>query len=163
MQGRVLDFGCGRGRLCDLVPAERFVGLDADPTALAEARRLHPGYTFLHADQLDGQSGFDTIIAMAVIGYVADLPGLLSRFAARLNPGGRIVVTSPMPQADLLHRMGARLGIFGADTYDRNLGLPDRARIESAAALAGLKLAHYSRFMLGHNQIVSLVPKESGR
>lgn len=161
LQGRVLDFGCGRGRLCDLVPADRFVGLDSSPDALDAAHQLHPHHRFLPAGQLEDQSGFDTIIAMAVIGYIVDLPGLLSVFAARLNPGGRIVVTSPMPQVEVLHRLGARLGIFGTDTYDPGLPLPDRTRIAQAAAQAGLEIAAYSRFMLGLNQIAVLKTPES--
>ncbi len=153
LRGRVLDYGCGRGRLCDLVPAGQFVGLDADAAALAEARRLHPGHVFQTVEALGEGSGFDTIIAMAVIGYIPDLEGLFASFAERLNQGGRIVVTSPTPQANALHRIGARLGVFGSDTYQSAAALPDRPRIEQAARSAGLRLVHYGRFMLGLNQI----------
>lgn len=153
LRGRVLDYGCGRGQLCDLVSARRFVGLDADPAALAEARRLHPDHVFQAVGTLGELSEFDTIIAMAVIGYIPDLRGLFATFAERLNQGGHIVVTSPTPRANALHRIGARLGVFGSDTYERATALPDRARMEQAAQGAGLRLAHYGRFMLGLNQI----------
>lgn len=163
LRGRVLDYGCGRGRLCDLVPAGRFVGLDADPAALAEARALHPGHVFQAVETLSELSGFDTIIAMAVIGYIPDLTGLFTTFAKRLSHGGQIVVTSPTPQANALHRIGARLGLFGSDTYERAAALPDRTRMEQAAQGAGLRLVHYGRFMLGLNQIAVFERPAPGR
>lgn len=163
LRGRVLDYGCGRGRLCALVPAERFIGLDADPAALAEARQLHPGHAFQAVETLGEISGFDTIIAMAVIGYIPDLEGLFTTFAERLNHGGRIVMTSPTPQANALHRIGARLGVFGSDTYERAAALPDRSRMEQAAQGAGLRLTHYGRFMLGLNQIAVFETQAPGR
>lgn len=157
LSGRILDFGCGTGRLCDMTTPGQFVGLDASPTALAEARLRHPAHAFLAVEQLEHISGFDTIVAMAVIGYVPDLAALLTAFAARLNPGGRIVVTSPTRLANVLHRIGARLGLFGSDVYDRTARLPDRAQMERAARQAGLSFAHYGRFMMGLNQIAVLV------
>ena len=153
LQGRVLDFGCGIGRLCDLVAPDAFVGVDADSKVLAVAHREHPRHVFQNLDRLPQLGGFDTIVAMAVIGYVDDLPNLLSGLSAKLNPGGKIIMTSPVPEAILLHKFGARLGLFGSDVYETVSRLPRRSGIEAAAKGAGLRVTSFGRFMFGLNQL----------
>jgi hypothetical protein len=90
---------------------------------------------------------------MAVIGYFDDLPNLLSSLSARLNPRGKIVITSPVPEAVLLHKFGTRLGLFGSDFYETVSPLPRRSGIEAAAKAAGLRVTSSGRFMFGLNQL----------
>lgn len=101
---RVLDAGCGTGRLA----AELFrrghhaVGVDVDPELLAAASADHPGPVWLQSDlaELDlaalGQPEpfAAAVLAGNVITFVA--PGteaaVLGRVAAHVVPGGRVVV-----------------------------------------------------------------------
>lgn len=46
----VLEFGCGYGRLCGSFSPKRYVGVDVNPNALAQARAENPGYTFVPAE-----------------------------------------------------------------------------------------------------------------
>jgi SAM-dependent methyltransferase len=156
LRGRVLDFGCGVGRLCDLVEPCAFVGIDADPQAIETARRNYPHHVFHQLDKLPQLDGFDTIVAMAVIGHVDDLPDLLRCFASKLTPLGTIVMTSPVREVGPVHKFGDRLGIFGDDLAKNPSQLPNRAGFESAARTAGLRVVSFGRFMFGLNQLVVL-------
>lgn len=44
--GRVLDAGCGFGRLAPLFNPNRYTGADISPDLLVEAKRHYPGYQF---------------------------------------------------------------------------------------------------------------------
>jgi len=44
--GSVVDLGCGYGRLCEAFEPEAYTGVDINPLAVAEARKLHPAYRF---------------------------------------------------------------------------------------------------------------------
>ncbi|MET7470764.1 class I SAM-dependent methyltransferase [Micromonospora sp. NPDC005686] len=102
--GRVLDAGCGTGRVAGALAARGHdvVGVDADPTLVEAARADHPGPRFLVADlaELDlaaqGEAEpFDAaVLAGNVMVFVA--PGterdVLGRVAAHVRPDGLVVV-----------------------------------------------------------------------
>ena len=97
---RVLDWGCGRGRLV-LALLRRGVdcyGVDSDPRVIANAEALFaaeghdPGERLrsLGADQRtafpDGH--FDIVVSDNVLEHVADLDGVLAEMARITRPGG---------------------------------------------------------------------------
>ncbi len=97
---RVLDAGCGPGRLSGALHARghRVVGVDADPELIAAAEVDHPGPTYIVADlsglDLDGEP-FDLVLCAGnVMVFLA--PGseraVLDRFRVHTRPGGRVVV-----------------------------------------------------------------------
>lgn len=97
---RVLDGGCGTGRVAIELAARGFsvVGVDADDRMLDTARRKAPGLDWVHADLADpGDAlgdGFD-VVALAGNVMIFVQPGtegaVLSGLAARLRPGGLLV------------------------------------------------------------------------
>jgi len=46
----VLDLGCGVGRLTFGFNSEKYIGVDLNPHAIQEARKLNPHYTFQEVD-----------------------------------------------------------------------------------------------------------------
>jgi SAM-dependent methyltransferase len=96
-RARVLDAGCGTGRVAAELARRRFevVGVDSDPSMLDVARTL-PGVEWLEADlaTLDLDEQFDlAVMAGNVIVFVE--PGtereVVRRTAAHLVPGGLLV------------------------------------------------------------------------
>lgn len=101
----VLDFGCGTGTLAILLkracPGARVVGLDADPTVLALARRkidaagldieLRQG--FLTGDTFPSAS-FDRVVSTLVLHHLtrAERDAVLALLRALLRPGGELHV-----------------------------------------------------------------------
>ena len=99
---RLLDLGCGSGDftriLADRVPMGHVVGLDPQPSLLAQARsRAGANQSFVDASvQMlgsvfqDADDRFDLVVSRAVLHWVplADHPGVLAEAFRVLRPGG---------------------------------------------------------------------------
>lgn len=95
--GRVLDAGCGTGRVGAELSrrGHDVVGVDSDPSMLAVAQPL-PGPRWLLADlaTLDLPDRFDVVVAAGnVVVFLApgSEPQVVARLAAHLAPGGLLV------------------------------------------------------------------------
>ena len=96
-----LDVGCGAGLLCE--PLARLgasvTGIDAAGEAIAVARDhaaqsgLAIGYRAGELATVDGQ--FDLVTSLEVIEHVADPAAFVAQLAARVTPGGLLVLSTP--------------------------------------------------------------------
>ena len=100
---RVLDAGCGTGRVTELLlqrlPHGRVLALDASPGMLQEAaRRLAHAADRLEliradlAQPLPIDGTVDAILSTATFHWIADHDALFRNLAAVLRPGGQLVV-----------------------------------------------------------------------
>ncbi|MEU6998210.1 class I SAM-dependent methyltransferase [Nonomuraea sp. NPDC046570] len=114
---RVLDAGCGTGRVAAWLAAHGYetVGIDLDPSMLAEARRAAPHLTWLQADLADldvpavlsptgSPEGFDLVVAAGNV--IPLLAGgteaeAVRRLASVLKPGGMLVAGFGLDAAHL--------------------------------------------------------------
>ena len=96
---RVLDLGCGDGRLTRRLAAQEIVAADVSRVALERARArlpraelalLAPGEALPFAD-----SGFDLVLCAETFEHVQDVQRLLSEARRVLRPRGRLAVTTP--------------------------------------------------------------------
>jgi 2-polyprenyl-6-hydroxyphenyl methylase/3-demethylubiquinone-9 3-methyltransferase len=105
-----LDVGCGAGLLCE--PLARLgahvTGVDAAPENIAVAQ-AHAAGAELDIRYLAGELSFltgtfDLLTSMEVIEHVADKRTFVGELAARLAPGGLMVLSTPnrTPQSRLL-------------------------------------------------------------
>ena len=114
-----LDVGCGAGLLCE--PLARLgaevTGVDAAPENVAAAA-VHAEGAGLDIRYIAGELGsldlgqFDLVTAMEVVEHVADKRAFVAALAARLAPGGLMVLSTPnrTPQSRLL-MVGAAEGL----------------------------------------------------
>jgi SAM-dependent methyltransferase len=98
----VLDFGCGTGTqltwpLAQAFPQVSFLGVDADETTIAWARKQPVPSNLVYAteDVSGPRRRYDMIIASEVLEHVESPDELLRHFRDRLADGGRLVVTVP--------------------------------------------------------------------
>jgi len=103
-QARILDAGCGPGRIGGYLhrAGHTVVGVDVDPVLIAAAEEDHPGPTWLVGDlaALDlpargVAADFDAIVCAGnVMTFVAPSTrvAVLEAFAAHLGPQGRAVI-----------------------------------------------------------------------
>ena len=96
-----LDVGCGAGLLCE--PLARMgasvTGVDAAPE-LIDVAAAHAGAAGLEIDYrasgVEAVAGrFDLVTAMEVIEHVADPAAFVAALAARLAPGGLMILSTP--------------------------------------------------------------------
>lgn len=98
---RVLDIGCGTGRLLDVLPECDYTGFDPSAEYIGAAERRYGARgTFRRAGIEDVQLGaarFDVVFAVGVLHHLDDdRAGDLMRLAAgSLGPGGRLVTLDP--------------------------------------------------------------------
>ncbi len=96
---RVLDLGCHRGELFELLPGALRTGVDREPSALVEARQRFPDATFVEADlgALPELGTFDLVITVGTL----QSPGVDDRALLRhivqrlLAPGGAVILGLP--------------------------------------------------------------------
>ena len=99
---RVVDLGCGTGRLTrqlqqHLKPRE-ILGLDISPAMLAESASYASGA--LHFERGDialfsADHSYDLVFSNAALHWVPDHPALFARLTAALAPGGQLAVQMP--------------------------------------------------------------------
>lgn len=123
---RVLDVGCGSGRLCRALVARGVpvvVGIDAHPPSIDYALVAGAGPTYVCGDFLTEPwpaASFDGIVAEASLHHM-DLTAALRRVETLLAPGGRFVAVG------LAQRVWRELPLDGVALVARRLAsrLPD--------------------------------------
>lgn len=99
----ILDYGCGNGEIIAemlrINPHARYIGVDVSETAVAAARQRLPDVTFHCVPDGDRvpleTGGADFILCSEVIEHVYDTEATFHEFARLLQPGGRILLTTP--------------------------------------------------------------------
>jgi len=98
---RVLDLGCGHGRLIELFPGKNinYLGVDSSKNLLDIARKRYPKYNFLLADALNlplPNDLFDAIFSIAVLHHIPSHELRIKFFEEVkrvLKPNGILVLT----------------------------------------------------------------------
>ena len=92
---RILDLGCGTGRLTNQIAnsGAEVVGIDKSTTMIDEARRLYPNLHFQIAEGTDFhfEQPFDAVFSNAAIHWMKDQPSVARCIWEALKPGGRFV------------------------------------------------------------------------
>jgi 2-polyprenyl-3-methyl-5-hydroxy-6-metoxy-1,4-benzoquinol methylase len=100
---KILDAGCGNGRLLEALKDKEieYLGIDNSRNLLALARRNYPAQKFLEADILDlralPDSYFDRIFCLAVLSHLptrARRIKALKQLSLKLKPGGEIIISA---------------------------------------------------------------------
>ena len=143
-----LDVGCGAGLLAEPLArmGARVTAIDAAPELIEVAKAHATGaglaidYRFVAVERLDGQ--FDLVTAMEVIEHVADPQGFVNSLAARLAPGGLLLLSTPNRTAWsrlLTITLAEGLGRIPRGTHDYDQFIdPDHMR--SLLAKAGMEV-----------------------
>jgi len=100
---RLLDFGCGNGRLVPFLPNVEYLGIDNNESYIAEATASKGSsrVTFMCADVKElasfGVEPFDTVVSLGVLHHLSDdvAEPALKAALALLKPEGRLVTMDP--------------------------------------------------------------------
>jgi SAM-dependent methyltransferase len=147
---RVLDAGCGTGRVAARLHELGYgcVGVDADESMLAVARRAAPAIPWHRADlsaltsaDLDGEHGFDLVVmAGNVVPLLAEgtLGRAMAALAGLLRPDGLLVAGFGLTSAHLPPRCPVTpLGEYDAACAQAGLWLRERYATWDGEPFAG--------------------------
>jgi SAM-dependent methyltransferase len=148
---RVLDVGSNEGNFRRFLPAGiHYVGIDPKPSQ-------HSGFTFYQRSGLDDLSDlglFDSVCLLAVIEHVHDYGRLVNNLFKSLRPGGRLIITTPTPAGDQVHRFFSGLNISSTDAVDDHFHIFTLSELVALLLRNGFEIEHKSLFFLGLNQAV---------
>jgi len=97
-EARVLDVGCGDGKVTALIEAASVTGCDRSAEMVELARREHPECTFVVADarELPFAAAFDVVVSFTALHWVVERHvDALAGMRRALVPGGRVALTFP--------------------------------------------------------------------
>jgi 2-polyprenyl-3-methyl-5-hydroxy-6-metoxy-1,4-benzoquinol methylase len=158
IHGDVLDLGCGRAEiLAWLQPGQHYVGVEGFAKIMCWLRANYPEHEFHQRDlnqdalALDGQ--FDTILMLAIIEHLKNPDELLAQIPSYLKPDGKLLITTPSPAGDAIHKIGARIGMFYKEAANAHATILTREALQTRVQRNGLKIVKYQRFLLGGNQL----------
>lgn len=159
VRGRVLDVGCGYTRLPDrLAPDQHYVGVDVVSRAIQMSRERYPQRTFHLCDlgriplPLDNQP-FDTILMMAVLEHLNFPRETLRDVRPHLAPDGYLLVTTPSPLGDWIHRAGSRANLFYPEHVVKHVTIYNRRTMCDLLADCGFEVVTFRHFELSINQL----------
>lgn len=99
---KILDVGCGNGRLLELFQNKKikYLGVDKNEKLISHARELHPDNEFAVANLLElgqvAEHNFDYVFSVAVLHHIPgrDLQvNALKQLKNKIQPDGRIIIT----------------------------------------------------------------------
>jgi 2-polyprenyl-6-hydroxyphenyl methylase/3-demethylubiquinone-9 3-methyltransferase len=142
-----LDVGCGAGLLAEPLArlGAKVTGIDATPQVIAVAQEhaaamgLEIDYRAGDVQQLEGR--FDLITCMEVIEHVADPAAFAQALAARLAPGGLLIMSTPNATGWsrlMMITIAEGIGRIPKGTHDFDKFLSPE-RLKTLLADAGLK------------------------
>ena len=114
---RVLDLGCGTGRLLNALEPSYGVGVDFSNKTLDTARNNFPNLNFLHGDIEDLEfinsinDTFDFIILSDTIGYLDDCQESFVGLHSLCNSDTRLIVAYYSWRWEPVLRLGEKLGL----------------------------------------------------
>jgi 2-polyprenyl-3-methyl-5-hydroxy-6-metoxy-1,4-benzoquinol methylase len=122
--GRVLDVGCGAGRVgrsLRAAGASALVGIELDPSAAAAARSVFDQVIERDAETaiaaMEGEIQFDTICCYDILEHLYDPGAVLERLRTVVSPSGHLHISIPNARhLSLLFDLILR-GSFGYTTY----------------------------------------------
>lgn len=141
---RVLEVGCGTGRLLASLRPRSGLGVDVDPQKVSAARRLHEDHPELAFEILDaeaadwhGHEPFDYIILSDLVPALMDVQNVLERLRSVCKPSTRVVISSPSNLWRPLLSWATRLR---RRQFEKRFDWLSRTDIENLLYLAGFEV-----------------------
>jgi SAM-dependent methyltransferase len=144
---RVLDVGCGTGRLAawmaEVLGQDNVVGIDPLPDRITLARERAPGIRFEigRAEDLGAFASetFDCVCMSSVFHWVQDKPRALAEAHRVLRPGGRLGLTTlPKELRDASTTALVAMSVLGRSPYRDRLDLSSSAVASMGSLLTDL-------------------------
>ncbi len=168
---KILDIGCGYGELLEHLGSEvdSVVLVDRSPERQARveeklAKQAVRG-RFVRGDIEQGnlaltRASFDTVVMAALLEHLK-MPGNALREIQRLlEPGGRLLLTTPTPLGGWIHKISSYLGLTYREAAQEHERFYARTSLISLLEIHGFEVQLFKSFLFGLNQFVVARKKE---
>jgi SAM-dependent methyltransferase len=163
IEGDVLDLGCGNALILENYRTRitSYYGVERSVSRVEKLRKSFPDACFvqrdLDRDLLGINKEFDCVLMIALIEHLFNQRFVMEEVLQVLKPGGKVIITAPTPLGnDLVHRVGAALGLFAKSAVDDHIVLYNHHRFKILANEIGFVLSHHKYFQLCCNQLAIL-------
>ncbi len=153
----VMDFGCGhQAMILRAIQADikSGIGLDYDATPGHLAPNLEIRQ-FKFKDRFEFADGsFDHVTILAVLEHIAvdEVDILFREFTRILQPGGRVLITTPTPAAKpVLEFLAFKLHVISEPEIADHRHYYNRPDLQALADRHGLEFTAYQKFLFGFN------------
>jgi 2-polyprenyl-3-methyl-5-hydroxy-6-metoxy-1,4-benzoquinol methylase len=157
LKGNILDIGCGRANLIHFLDEnQHYIGIDLNKKLLIQLKEGYPKYKFYERDaengiNLDGK--FDTITMIALIEHIKNPANMLRQSHDLLADDGDLVITTPTPLGDKLHKIGAKFGLTSKSAVEAHVKIYTHEDLQSLLNSFGLNIYIYQKFEFVMNQM----------
>ena len=159
VKGDILDIGCGSADIANIEGIEKYYGIELDMGHVETLKNKYPEHSFfqmnLDVDEFpDKRCKFDTIAMIAVIEHLKNPDKILSQIPSLLKEEGWLVITTPSPLGDRIHKIGAMLGLTAIEAVEDHESIYGLSQIKELLNRNGLEVCAYIKFIVGFNQLV---------
>ena len=150
---RVLDIGCHQGELFQRLRDRIGKSVGYDPLAVPGDR----GGFCLLSERFTAPSSwlagsFDAVVLAATLEHILDKTALPMEFYRLIRPGGRIIITVPLPLVDRMIDWLRWLGLLDGMSVEEHHGFVPEEALELFSK-GGFRLEHRRSFQLGLNHL----------
>ena len=144
VNGNTLDIGCGSAGLIHFLDEDQhYVGIDSNKKLLIQLKERYPKYEFCKRDvengiNLDGE--FDTITMIALIEHIKNPANMLRQSHDLLTDDGDLVITTPTPLGDKLHKIGAKFGLTSKSAVEEHVKIYSHEDLQTLLNSFGLNI-----------------------
>ena len=168
---KVLDLGCGHGELLEhLAPGVDWVVLvDRSPERRARVEKKLSSQAvhgrFVLADIEQGKidlpaASFDTVVMAALLEHLEKPEVALREILRLLEPGGKLLLTTPTPLGGWVHMVTSYLGLTYREAAEEHVIFYGKPRLISLLELHAFEVQLFKSFLFGLNQFVLARKKE---
>ncbi len=163
IEGNILDIGCGNALVLREYKSRisYYCGIERNNTHVEKLAEEFVDFDFLKKDldndPLNIDQTFDVILMMAVIEHLWNQKHIFKQLVPLLKGKGKIIITTPTPFGnDIVHPLGAKLGLFAQSAVDDHIVIYNKKRFKTLASEFGLTLIKYRQFQIFSNQLAVL-------
>ena len=157
IKGKVLDIGCGEAKAINYKAVTRYFGVDLEYKCKKLTKKYPLGEFFsknLENDTINLLEKVDIVLMTAFIEHIENYENPIRQSINNLKSGGRIVITTPTKFGNLIHSLGATLGLLPKSVRDAHKIVLSKKNFIKIGQKYNLKLNKYKKFELFCNQLV---------
>ena len=163
LRGDVLDLGCANARVLRDYGSRisHYCGIERSLRKVKQLKKEFPEACFhqcdLDVDRLPLDRQYDCILMLALIEHLFNQKHVMTEVKRALKPEGVVLITTPTVFGNnIVHRLGAVLGLFAKSVVDNHIVIYNRHRFICLAEEVGLELRQHQMFQLFCNQLAVL-------